>query len=339
MTDDTHAHATTRADVARLAGVSAAVVSYVVNAGPRPVAAATRARVQAAIQTLGYRPNPTARALSRGMSDTFGLLVADSRNPFFAQLIFEVHRVAASQGHSLMTVSTEHSTLSLDEHIDELAARQVRRLISVHPFSERQLARMDGMGMRVVQINQSAHTAGVASVRVDYRRLAAVAVEHLIGHGYRRIAFVGAAEYRGLRESGWADALETAGLRPGPRILTEYSLEGGREAGLRLLQLEPRPDAVFVSSDQMAMGMLAALHAADVHVPRDIALAAFDGTMESAYLWPPLTTIRQPVEEIATRAVAALDESAPDADIVLDAPLIVRTSCGCAWTAGPTTSA
>lgn len=322
----------TRADVARLSGVSTAVVSYVLNDGPKPVAAHTRDRVLAAVRALNYRPNAAARALSKGTANSIGMLVADSRNPFFAQLIYAVDRRARERGHSLVVISMENSSRSLLEDVYELAAQRVKGIVSGHGVNESEANRIRTLGVPTVLVNQMVPQQGFVSVRVDYRAGARTAVEHLIGHGYEHIGFVGADEGARLRESGWADALHAAGLAPARPYLTDFSLAGGYAAGRRVAEDAMRPRAVFVASDQMAMGVLAALYEAGIRVPEDIAVASFDGTAESAYLWPPLTTVQQPLDAIARAAIDALVDGGHESDQRLDANLVVRRSCGCtAW--------
>lgn len=326
----TAAKAPTRADVARLSGVSTAVVSYVLNGGPKPVAAPTREKVLAAVRALNYRPNAAARALSRGSADSIGLLVGDSLNPFFAELIDAVDERVRQVGRSLLTATTEHSSLSPLEHIDELAAQRVSGILSVHAVNPDERSRLAALGIPTVLINQEVPQDGFSAVLVDYAAGARTAVEHLIGHGFTDIAFVGAHEGAHLRESGWAAALAAAGLRARHPYVTSFSLAGGYRAGLLLAAENIRPQAVFVSSDQMAMGLLAALDEQGLHVPDDIAVVSFDGTAESAYLIPALTTVRQPVDAIAETAIALLGENdtAPHSRYITP-ELLVRRSCGC----------
>ncbi|MET9314083.1 LacI family DNA-binding transcriptional regulator [Kribbella sp. NPDC003505] len=313
----------TRNDVAEYAGVSTAVVSYVVNEGPRKVAPQTRERVLDAIRALGYRPNATARALRMGTTRTFGLITPDGGNPLFAELAKAIDREAAARGYVVLQTSADGDPLTERAKIAELLTRQVSGLLLVAPTADPSLA---GVEVPVIAINRVLPT--VSSVRPAYREGARLGVEHLISHGHRRIGLVIGGAGHPERELGWRDALEAAGLAEGPIARATFSREGGYRAAQTLL--ESQPTAIFASSDLQAIGVLRALHEAGVDVPGDVAVAAFDGTPETEYAWPPLTVVRQPVEQLAREAVRRLIEGEESVDaLTVPTELILRRSCGC----------
>jgi LacI family transcriptional regulator, galactose operon repressor len=313
----------TRNDVAEYAGVSTAVVSYVVNEGPRKVAPETRARVLDAIRALGYRPNATARALRMGTTRTFGLITPDGGNPLFAELAKAIDREAAARGYVVLQTSADGDPLTERAKIAELLTRQVSGLLLVAPTADPSL---DDVEVPVIAINRVLPT--VSSVRPAYREGARLGVEHLISHGHRRIGLVIGGAGHPERELGWRDALEAAGLAEGPVARATFSREGGYRAAQTLL--ESQPTAIFASSDLQAIGVLRALHEAGVDVPGDVAVAAFDGTPETEYTWPPLTVVRQPVEQLAREAVRRLIEGEESTEaLTVPTELILRRSCGC----------
>ncbi|MGW5190767.1 LacI family DNA-binding transcriptional regulator [Kribbella sp. NPDC004138] len=313
----------TRNDVAEYARVSTAVVSYVVNEGPRKVAPETRARVLDAIRALGYRPNATARALRMGTTRTFGLITPDGGNPLFAELAKAIDREAAARGYVVLQTSADGDPLTERAKIAELLTRQVSGLLLVAPTADPSL---DDVEVPVIAINRVLPT--VSSVRPAYREGARLGVEHLISHGHRRIGLVIGGAGHPERELGWRDALEAAGLAEGPIARATFSREGGYRAAQTLL--ESQPTAIFASSDLQAIGVLRALHEAGVDVPGDVAVAAFDGTPETEYTWPPLTVVRQPVEQLAREAVRRLIEGEESVDaLTVATELILRRSCGC----------
>ncbi|TDO62558.1 LacI family transcriptional regulator [Kribbella sp. VKM Ac-2571] len=313
----------TRNDVAEYAGVSTAVVSYVVNEGPRKVAPETRQRVLDAIRALGYRPNATARALRMGTTRTFGLITPDGGNPLFAELAKAIDREAAARGYVVLQTSADGDPVTERAKIAELLTRQVSGLVLVAPTADPSL---DDVEVPVIAINRVLPT--VSSVRPAYREGARAGVDHLISHGHRVIGLVIGGAGHPERELGWRDALAAAGLQEGPIARTTFSRDGGYRAAQTLLAAEPT--AIFASSDLQAIGVLRALHEAGVRVPEDVAVVAFDGTPETEYTWPPLTVVRQPVELVAREAVRRLIDG-EDAMEALTVPteLILRRSCGC----------
>ncbi|AWB96633.1 LacI family transcriptional regulator [Agromyces badenianii] len=321
----------TRADVARYSGVSTAVVSYVLNNGPKPVAPLTRERVLEAVRVLGYRPNAAARALSTGSADMIGMIVVDSRNPFFAQLCHALDRATVRRDRSLLIANSDREHVAAADQIHDLAARQIGGLIIADVLTAVEQAIIESLDIPVVLINQYTGASKTPAIGVDFRAGAKSAVEHLIEHGYRDIAFVGSALAIDRRERGWSDALSEAGLPLGPRLHAPFSYAGGYEAGLALAESERRPRAVFAASDQIAVGLLAALHRAGLRVPDDIAVVSFDGTMESAYTWPPLTTVAQPIAAMADEAIRQLVTGVLTPGLTtFPTELVVRESCGCA---------
>ncbi|MCA4135363.1 LacI family DNA-binding transcriptional regulator [Arthrobacter sp. M4] len=325
----------TRKDVARYAGVSTAVVSYVVNGGPKKVAPATEARVQHAIRVLGYRPNAAARALKLGSSETFGLVIPDNSNPFFARLAHAVEDAAAERGFALVLANSDANLAKERRNVRNLASRQVDGVLLASVLFEPDLTDLELADIPSVLLNQGREAPGFNSVGVDLAAGARLATEHLIGHGHTNIAAcigINTSEEMDGREHGWRQALKDAGLREGIIVRSPFDRPGGYEAGRRLLGAADRPKAIFASSDLQAVGLLRAIREAGLSVPEDVAIVSFDGIVEGEYTWPPLTTVTQPVREMADCAVDALLAAkrgeAPQHRIFATT-LQIRQSCGC----------
>jgi len=324
----------TRSDVARYAGVSTAVVSYVVNSGPRPVAEATAERVRDAIRVLGYRPNASARALRTGSTQMLGLVVPEIGNPLFAEMAIAVEQCAARRGHAVLLVNSESDPQVERTLIRSLTARQVDGIIISTVQHGSAVVDLPTLGVPVVLLNTFRAQDGVETVGVDAREGARLGVEHLIGHGHARIGLIigGGGEVE-AREHGWQDATRAAGLPDGPLAREPFTREGGYRGALRLFGASDRPTALFASSDMQAIGALRALGELGLRVPEDVAVLSFDGTDEAEYAAPRLTVVRQPVEEMAEEAVARL--IAPDPDRAphhasFTPTLVIGRSCGCA---------
>ena len=330
MPAERRSRSVTRADVARYAGVSTAVVSYVLNDGPKAVAPLTKERVLDAVRVLGYRPNAAARALSMGAADMFGLLVHDNRSPFFAELCHALDQATADAGRSLLIVNSDRTQTSTSEQIRDLLSRQIGGLIIADVLTAGEQSLVESLGIPAVVIGQFGETDGLHSVGVDFSVGAREATEHLIGHGYREIAFAGSAARYDARERGWREALTSAHLPLGPLVHTPFTYQGGYDAAVELLDGASRPRAVLAASDQIAIGMLAAFGERGIRVPDDIAIVSFDGTVVADFVWPRLTTAVQPLEQMADAAVRLLLE--PDAvrdHRAFRTRLRIRESCGC----------
>lgn len=320
----------TRADVARYAGVSTAVVSYVLNGGPKNVAPLTKERVLDAVRVLGYRPNAAARALSMGSADMLGLLVHDNRSPFFAELCHALDQATADAGRSLLIVNSDRTQVATSEQIRDLASRQIAGLVIADVLTAGEQTVVESLGIPAVVIGQFGETDALHSVGVDFALGARAACEHLIGHGYREIAFAGSAARYDERERGWREALSAARLPLGPLLHTPFGYQGGYDAAMALMQMGTLPRAVFAASDQIAIGMLAAFGEHGVRVPHDVAMASFDGTVTADYVWPRMTTAVQPMEEMAQTAVRLLlDPTAERQHRSYLTRLRIRESCGC----------
>jgi LacI family transcriptional regulator len=315
--------------------VSTAVVSYVVNGGPKNVAPATEAKVLDAISILGYRPNAAARALKLGSSETLGFIVPDNSNPFFSLFAHAVEDAAAALGYALVLSNSDGNLAKERRHIRNLAARQVDGVLLASVLFEPDLEVLETAGIPSVLLNHAAVSPGFNSVGVDLEAGARIAVEHLIGHGHRNIGLaIGTNVSNELdgREVGWLNALREAGLPEGPTARSEFDRPGGYAAGKRLLASGNRPTAIFASSDMQGVGILRAIHEAGLSVPGDIALVSFDGSIESEYSWPALTTVAQPVRAMAEAAVRALVGDGRGQALqqrIFPTELIIRQSCGC----------
>ncbi len=324
----------TRSDVARYAGVSTAVVSYVVNGGPRSVAPETAARVRDAMRVLRYQPNLNARALKSGRSQTLGLVMPDSMNPFFTELSLAIESSAAERGQRMLVADSHGDTELEQQLVAELLGRRVDGLLLVSSSRRNSpSAPFPAHGTPLVLLDCSGPVAGHHSIGPDAFAGAITAVEHLIDeHARRRVAFI-IGEGFGTpdpRQLGWERCLQDAGLPRGPIAVADWTAAGGYRAAKDLLTHSPAPDSIFVGSDAQSVGVLHALHEASIDVGRDCSVVSFDGTQYSGWTWPPLTSVRQPLESMAERALELVHApSTAPAHHTFDVNLIVRASCGC----------
>ncbi|WP_067569961.1 LacI family DNA-binding transcriptional regulator [Nocardia acidivorans] len=330
----------TRRDVARLAGTSEAMVSYVLNDGPRGVAPATRARIVAAIKELGYRPNAVARSLKTSRTMTLGLVVPDNSNPFFAELARAIEDVAFEAGYTLLLGNAMDNDEREATYIRILIDRQVDGLLVAPAHGAGSwVAELSGTTVPQLVLDRELDLPGAAHVLVDNEGGAYQATEHLLAHGLSRIGCIAGLE--GIhptvdRVAGWRRALTDAGQRPGDGLLVHaaFGRADGYRAGRALLAGPDRPEALFVASDEQALGVLRAAAELGLRVPQDLAICAFDGIEGSAYTVPALTTMRQPFERLGRSAVEWLlakmaDPGLPPTRISHGTTLVPRGSCGC----------
>lgn len=334
MTEKKSARAT-REDVARHAGTSSAVVSYVINDGPRPVAAATRERVLEAIEAVGYFPNTIAQALASGVSGAYGLIVPDISNPFFAALAHELEDVVAAQGKVLLLGDSAERKDREKKLLKSFVQRQIDGILFIGVDSSPELKAATHAGVQVVILDRADVTTGVSSVSVDNVAGAQAATQHLIGHGYTQIGIV--AGPKGLftakdRTRGWETAMAEASLEINPRwrINENFSRLGGLTAGRQLFSQPDLPEAIFASNEQQALGLLVAAAESGVRIPRDLAVITFDGTDDSEYSIPAISTVVQPLGDIARAAAALLARPSGNeaAHQLCNFSLRIRASCG-----------
>ncbi len=325
----------TRADVAREAGVSTAVVSYVVNNGPRPVAGETAERVRAAMTALHYQPNLNARALKRGRSQTLGLVVVDSLNPFFTELSLALEQAAAERGHRMLVAESHGDPDIEDQLVRELTGRQVDGLLLVSSFRRHDHgAPFSSDSTPTVFLDSPGPLPGRHTIGPDAAAGARTAVQHLIGvHGRASVGLVigpGRVATPDPRETGWRRALAEVGIPAGRLVVDDWSNAGGYRAVRRLINDDDQPDGLFISSDVQAVGALRALHEAGVDIARECPIVSFDGTRAGSYTWPALTSARQPVTEMARTALELIER--PQLAVghhSFAVELLVRDSCGC----------
>lgn len=212
----------------------------------------------------------------------------------------------------------------------EFAARQVDGVLILPGAKPADPAKLNQVGIPWLQLNTSHAQAGVGSVGVDLFAGAREATAHLISHDYGTVAFVGELPPDEPRRLGWVQALREAGLRTDLVLDYPMTREGGHQAGLEIARMRPRARAVFVACDRMAVGVLRGLHETSVEIPGDVAIVSFDGSWEGAYSWPALSSLRQPIDQMAERSVARL--IAPPTEIPVHesfhGTLILRESCG-----------
>ncbi|WP_192459159.1 HTH-type transcriptional regulator GalR [Musicola keenii] len=320
-------------DVARLAGVSVATVSRVINDSPKASEQARRA-VQQAMQQLQYHPNANARALAQQSTETLGLVVADVSDPFFGSMVKAVEQEAYRTGNFLLIGNGYHVAHKERQAIEQLLRHRCAALV-VHAktLPDEELAQLMAQTPGMVLINRILPGYEARCVALDDRYGAWLATCHLIRQGHRHIGFLCSnhpISDASDRLQGYRDALAEHNIALDEQLIAygEPDETGGEEAMTELL-VRGRPlTAVACYNDPMAAGALAVLSDNGIDVPRDISLIGFDDVLLSRYLRPRLTTIRYPIATMATQAAQmalALANNTPmDNPINLFHPTLVR---------------
>jgi DNA-binding LacI/PurR family transcriptional regulator len=321
------------ADVAREAGVSGQTVSRVAN-GKTNVDDATRERVLAAMRRVGYRPNSAARALRNGEFRSIGAII--SALPTFgnSRTLNAVASAVVAEGLTIVlmpvTQSTQSEVTGAFSWLSEQAVDGVIILIEQHQLDESEIELPKGLPVVVIGAD-ARHEHPV--VDTNQAEGAAFATNHLLGLGHRTVWHIAgppqsyAAE---RRQKSWRATLQRAG-REIPAVFTgDWSATSGYHHGLQLAD-DPSVTAVFAANDQMALGLVRALHEKGRTVPGDVSVVGFDDMEESAHFWPPLTTVRQSFEAVGRNAVTALlaeiaNGSQGAAVVEVPTELVVRSS-------------
>lgn len=323
-------------DVARAAGVGPMTVSRTINNHPY-VADETAKKVHAAIRELGYRPNHAARVLTGQLSKSIGLIVPDLADSFFSVVSHAVQEAAREAGYLVWLAASDASPLIEEAQVEEMTNHPVDGILLVPTDSQSKYLKAAAAGsVPIVTIDRPVEVAQTDSVEVENRAGARLAVEHLIGHGYRKIASVVMNSHlRPVRDriAAYEECLRDAKL---PRKKLVLQNEETAQAVLSALFNSPgHPDALFTTNNASTICVIKALQALRIKVPEDVALIGFDDVDFYTLLNPPVTTVRQPAAELGRTSTRLLlqrvkgDSPRSSVRTVLPVTLIVRESCGC----------
>ena len=322
-------------DVGRLAGVSHQTVSRVINGSPH-VRPETRKRVLAAMEELGYRPNPVARALVTGRSKTLGVVSFDTTLYGPASTLFGIERAAHEAGYFIIVASLKAlNRSSVTDAVERLRRQGVDGILVIAPHEEAGDALLHTRAEVPLVAVEAGPDDGVAVVAVDQITGAIAATRHLLELGHETVWHIsGPQNFVESRQrlEGWRSALEAAGARVPEPLTGDWSPRAGYELGRRLSS-DPAVTAVFVANDQMALGLLRAMHEAGRDIPGEISVVGFDDIPEAEYFQPPLSTVRQDFIEMGRRSLRLLlsaietGHPAPSGSLV-PPELIVRGSTG-----------
>ncbi|MBN8814398.1 MAG: LacI family DNA-binding transcriptional regulator [Sphingomonas sp.] len=308
-------------DVARIAGVSKKTVSRVINRSPL-LNDDTRKRVEDVIGQLGYIPNPQARALALRRNFLIGLVHGNPN----AQTVMNVQQgmleaIQDTEFEMVVRPVDRGSPTMLDDLRHFLERQRLFGVLLMPPISENDsVAKLcDAIGCRYVRMGSAMLDRPENMVASNDREAVRTAVDYLIEQGHRRIGLIaGPHGFRSAQERrlGFEEALRNAGI-PLPRSMIAegtYRFESGMVAAERLLDLVPRPTAIFSSNDEMAAGVIHAAHQRGLEVPRDLSVIGFDDTPIAAHMWPPLTTVRWPIASMARSAALKMITGIADND-------------------------
>lgn len=320
-------------DVGRLAGVSHQTVSRVIN-GSRQVRPETRRRVLEAMRELGYRPNLTARALATGRTQMLGVVSFDTTLYGPASTLLGIERAAHEAGYFTIVASMKALTRgSVADAVDHLRLQSVDGILVIAPLEDAAEALLHtAVDLPLVAVEAGPESA-VPVVEVDQVAGAEKATGHLLELGHRTVWHIaGPPEFLESRRrlDAWRRTVEAAGIEAPPPLPGDWSARSGYDLG-RQFAADPEVTAIFAANDQMALGVLRALHEAGRAIPSEVSVIGFDDIPEAPYFLPPLTTIRQDFDELGSRSLRVLlrmietGETGPPAPRV-DPELVIRAS-------------
>jgi LacI family repressor for deo operon, udp, cdd, tsx, nupC, and nupG len=330
----------TISDVARWAGTSTATVSRAL-AAPEKVTETTRNLVIKAVRKTGYVPNLAARNLRTNKTRTILAVLPDFSNVFFSRILRGISDTLVAKGYSLIIADTRNNAAREAQYADFVRAGRVDGVLLLNGRSILTGRKGHASTIPTVSLCERIPGSRFPHVETDNRAAARAMTAYLASLGHRRIGYLRGPMTNVLeheRFAGYQDALRDAGLKFEPALIVsgDFTLESGEDAAQAYLAASRLPDAIFACNDEMAMGLIRGLTAADIVVPRDISVAGFDDIEFAEAYNPPLTTVRQARRDIGERAADLLllliEGARPkQREITLAAELVVRKStapCG-----------
>lgn len=335
----------TISEIARHAGVGVSTVSRYLNDHPY-ISEDKRERIQAAIEELDYTPSAIASQLRTRTTPNIGVLVSRITNPFFTQFFDAVERELHQHGYQVMVSQTYNDAASERAFLDKLKSREIEAVILASVESAATVGEIaDAVPNRIVVLNQTFPTPNLQSVTVDHYTATTEALEHLSDNGARRIAYATGGQFGDTRHGRDRNEAYRDFLTRHDQPLDEdiiftdrHTVGDGADLARTVAGLAPaqRPDAFFANSDEVATGLIGGLADQGVRVPGEIAVIGYDDQPMAPYLSVPLTTIRQPVAEMARAAVLRLlrdfdvpttaDDSPDPGNLDLTPRLVIRAS-------------
>ncbi len=324
-------------DVARLAEVSIATVSRVLNK-TSPVSDDKRRRVEKAVEYLGYSPNPAAVSLLKGETGGIGVLLPAVGGEFFAELLLGIDNAVQAHDYILMVSPSHRSVAELTGAITAIAQRVDGLIVMAPDLGSDVVAALVPAGLPVVYVNTLMEAAGAVGIGFDNYGGMRALTAHLLSAGHERIDFI-TGPHQGYdasqRLKGFTDACNEAG--PGAVAVRtfagDFTLGSGYKATCDILDTGQTPTAIVAANDLSAQGALRRLREVGIRVPQDIALAGFDDIPSARFMTPPLTTVHVPIREIGVSALNTLvdlirngSESAQAVTRMLPAELVIRES-------------
>ncbi len=323
-------------DVALRADVSVTTVSHVVN-GTRFVKEGARLRVEEAVRELGYVPSGVARSLKNNTTHTFGMLIPNNSNPYFAEILQGVEDRCFEAGYNVILCNSNDDPGRQASYLRVLAVKRIDGLVLVTSHRDAALRiLLAELKMPMVLLDREIPGLACDLVEVDHVSGGLLATRHLLELGHPSVACISGPP--GLspssqRRAGWKRALADAKVarREGDLARGDFSSRGGYLAMQMLLKRRPRPSAVFVCNDLMAIGALAAAHEAGINVPQKLSIVGFDDIELAAFSIPALTTVAQPKQQIGTMAAELLLDRvmtgrSEERRVILEPQLKIRAS-------------
>jgi LacI family transcriptional regulator len=343
------ARAVTAQDVAKRAGVSPMTVSRVMN-GEKNVRSETRDAVLSAVRELRYAPNMAAKSLASADQMRFGLIYANPSAAYLSEFLVGMLDEVGRVGAQLMLLRCEAGNAHSERAaVRQLLAGQTSGLLLTPPMSDSPIVRQEAAaaGVPIVAVATGGFAGDVSCIRIDDRRAAYDMTRRILELGHRNIGFITGHPNQSSsaeRQAGFETALQELAPHAKRAVVQGFfSYQSGLLAAEQLLSRKNRPSAIFASNDDMAAAVVSVAHRRGLDVPRDVTVVGFDDTSIATTIWPELTTVRQPIDEMASAAVHLLlrtirasrdSRPEPAQDIVMAHTLIERQSSAVAASPG-----
>jgi len=298
-------------DIARIAGVSSATVSRVIN-GSNSVNPATAEKVRRVIEETKFVPNGSATTLKYGRSSTYGLIIPDITNPFFPEFIRSFEAILAKNRQDMLMATTDHQSTNLQQTIQRMMIRQVDGIALL--ASEIETEPIEALlhnRIPLVTMDRRVVGPGLSDISIHNGSGMNAALQYLHGLGHRRIAYIGGSPGLTIsdhRKRAFVKAVQSVGLPVEPAFLRSgnYRIRGGETAMTEILDLETWPTAILAANDLTAIGALRVLHNRGLAVPKDFSIIGFDDIELTDIISPPLTSVRLSRQTLAETFVTAL---------------------------------